>query len=306
MSILIWVVSASTNRKSPCSPPFPKHVFLFFHAEITPVHWSLIIPAYVTLSRALSCNRLWQKPVSSQTKGLVGSQQRETNSSRHVQYCRRGHNKQELFTLTSLDMLAAPHAAASVSACCCCDLKTWLLHLFFFFFIKRRCIKTHQMRLEMCCLQAVNTSCLGFNLTIMWRRAKCHQRGRRRWNDSSGQAGVFADEGVNHVTIVPPHKHFKRSQQERINFMFLGQYFFCVCVCVLLLLRDISENALMGLISNRNTFFFRFLAKLQMVLLSRQNLNLKWMTIGFLWDLFKCCMQWCNIHKDWDGHVLHI
>lgn len=88
-SVLVWVVSASTNRKW----PVPKNMFLSFNAEITPVHWSLIITAYVTLSHALSCNRLLQKPFRGQTKGPLGSQQRETNSSRHVQYCCRGHNK---------------------------------------------------------------------------------------------------------------------------------------------------------------------------------------------------------------------
>lgn len=49
-----------------------KHVFTFFHTQITAVRWSLIIAAYVTSSHILSGDPRSQKPVGVQTKEPVG------------------------------------------------------------------------------------------------------------------------------------------------------------------------------------------------------------------------------------------
>ena len=92
--------------------------FKFFHSEITPVHWALIITA-------LSGNRLTKTDKSS-----TGSQQFETNATRHVYYVAVVITSWELYIITRLDMLTSPHAAAASDAIVMCKpyVCTFLIH----------------------------------------------------------------------------------------------------------------------------------------------------------------------------------
>lgn len=114
------MVSVYTSHKS----PVPKNMFLFFNAEITPVHWSLIITAYMTLSHALSCDGLLQRPFRSQTKGPWEASSVKLTPPDTYSIVAVVITNQGPYILTSWDMPAAPHAAAALSVRCCWHVKT--------------------------------------------------------------------------------------------------------------------------------------------------------------------------------------
>ena len=75
---------------------------MFLVSEITAVHRSLIITAYMTISRVLSCDGLFQKAFRRQTKGPASNHQPETNTGRHVPCCYCGHDRPQASSFNAL------------------------------------------------------------------------------------------------------------------------------------------------------------------------------------------------------------